>query len=55
MMWDEKFPFPVAALYPGVEGFGSGVGFEVNKKLLNIAALHKVSHIFEQINPSYSY
>eukprot|EP01102_Stenamoeba_stenopodia_P000923 TRINITY_DN10846_c0_g1_i1.p1 TRINITY_DN10846_c0_g1~~TRINITY_DN10846_c0_g1_i1.p1 ORF type:complete len:336 (-),score=68.61 TRINITY_DN10846_c0_g1_i1:36-1043(-) len=41
MMWDEKFPFPVAALYPGVEGFGSGVGFEVNKKLLNIAALHK--------------
>jgi len=42
MMWPQNSSmFNVTCLYPGQEGFGSGVGFCVNDVNLNIAALHR--------------
>lgn len=44
MMWPENASnFRATCLYPGVEGFGSGVGFSVGDVNLNIAALHRCS------------
>lgn len=44
MMWPQNASnFRATCLYPGVEGFGSGVGFSVGDVNLNIAALHRCS------------
>jgi len=40
MMWGEETPFRINCLYPGVEGIGSGVGFSINDKQLNLAAMY---------------
>ncbi|KAL6062074.1 ADP-ribosylation factor [Balamuthia mandrillaris] len=41
MMWQPESPFLMTRLCSGVEGIGSGVGFEVSGKELNLAAMHK--------------
>jgi len=41
MMWGQHIDLPLTGLHPGVDGLGSGVGFDVNGVNLNIAALHK--------------
>eukprot|EP00026_Physarum_polycephalum_P010017 Phypoly_transcript_10160.p1 GENE.Phypoly_transcript_10160~~Phypoly_transcript_10160.p1 ORF type:complete len:427 (+),score=76.99 Phypoly_transcript_10160:96-1283(+) len=42
MMWPQNAPlFAVTGLFPGVEGMGSGVGFNVDNVNMNIAALHR--------------
>jgi hypothetical protein len=42
MMWPQNAPlFTVTGLFPGVEGMGSGVGFNVDNVNMNIAALHR--------------
>jgi hypothetical protein len=40
MMWGTNTPFKMTGLYPGTEGIGSGVGFEVNGVDLNISAIY---------------
>jgi len=40
MMWGERTPFKMTKLYPGNEGIGSGVGFEVNGVDLNMSAIY---------------
>jgi len=40
-MWGRHIELPVTGLHPGVDGLGSGVGFDVNGVDLNIAALHR--------------
>jgi len=40
MMWGERTIFKMTKLYPGNEGIGSGVGFEVNGVDLNVSAIY---------------
>ena len=40
LMWSQESPLTVNTLYPGVEGIGSGIGFRVNQKCLNVAAFY---------------
>ena len=40
LMWSKESPLTLNNLYPGVEGIGSGIGFKVNNKLLNLAAVY---------------
>jgi hypothetical protein len=35
------FPSSSTELFPGVDGIGSGVGFEVDNQILNLAAIYK--------------
>lgn len=41
LMWAQESPLFVTGLYPGIEGVGSGVGFTVNRKRLNLAAFYR--------------
>lgn len=40
-------------MYPGVEGIGSGIGFTVNRKKLNLATMYKYEDrgIFDKVRP----
>lgn len=40
-------------LYPGVEGIGSGVGFSIEGKELNLAVMHRYQKrgVFEKLRP----
>lgn len=40
IMWSRESPLNVTGLYPGVDGIGSGVGFKVSSKRLNLAAIY---------------
>ena len=40
LMWAQESPLHVTGLYPGTDGIGSGVGFKVNSKRLNLAAIY---------------
>eukprot|EP01103_Thecamoeba_quadrilineata_P000120 TRINITY_DN10096_c0_g1_i1.p1 TRINITY_DN10096_c0_g1~~TRINITY_DN10096_c0_g1_i1.p1 ORF type:complete len:374 (+),score=42.64 TRINITY_DN10096_c0_g1_i1:63-1184(+) len=53
IMFDEKSPLGVTHLYPGVEGIGSGVGFTIHEKKINLAPMYKYEDVgrFEQVRP----
>jgi hypothetical protein len=53
MMWTKGSPFSMTQLYAGVEGIGSGVGFVICGKELNLAALYRCEDrgVFEKIRP----
>mmetsp|Transcript_12016 Transcript_12016/g.16629 ORF Transcript_12016/g.16629 Transcript_12016/m.16629 type:complete len:357 (-) Transcript_12016:123-1193(-) len=53
VMWNPKSPIKMTGLHPGVEGVGSGVGFNVNDKHLNMIAMNKYTDrkLFEQARP----
>ena len=40
LMWSQESPLFVTRLYPGIDGIGSGIGFKVNSKPLNLAAIY---------------
>lgn len=40
LMWSQESPLLVTGLYPGTDGIGSGIGFKVNSKRLNLAAIY---------------
>jgi len=53
MMYKEDQSWKLTAMYPGVEGIGSGIGFTVNNLKLNLAAMYKYEDrgIFEKVRP----
>lgn len=40
LMWSQESPLFVTRMYPGIDGIGSGIGFKVNSKPLNLAAIY---------------
>jgi len=49
MMWEEISPFKLTTLFPGNEGIGSGVGFEMSGKNLNVSTIKCDAEIFQKI------
>jgi len=49
MMWEENSPFKMTTLFPGSDGIGSGVGFEVNKKMLHVWSVNFDEQLFTQL------
>jgi hypothetical protein len=56
MMWGDKSLFKISNLYPGVEGIGSGVGFDlINGAEINLAVMHRYEDrkVFESVRPKW--
>ena len=55
-MWGDKSLFKISNLYPGVEGIGSGVGFDlINGAEINLAVMHRYEDrkVFESVRPKW--
>jgi hypothetical protein len=52
MMWSSVAPYKLSKLHAGVEGIGSGVGFNINGLELNLVALYKYEDrgIFDKVS-----
>jgi len=48
MMWGSNTCFKMTNLYPGADGIGSGVGFEVNGSRLNVSAIYDYTVLFSE-------
>jgi len=56
LMYSENSPFKITGLYPGVEGIGSGVGFNVNGVKISLSAMYKYEDrgVFDKVRPLWS-